>query len=57
MLRGIISAINVDKSRKIKQIGFLFEEKEELEWIILTRQDVLSFNFSKLTRYFGDEDT
>ncbi|MBL7814821.1 MAG: hypothetical protein JNL70_07420 [Saprospiraceae bacterium] len=47
ILRGIISSINMDKSRKIQTVGLLFD-KELVRW---TRSEILKRDFKKLKPY------
>lgn len=48
ILRGIISSINMDKSRKIQTVGLLFDT----ELVCWTRSEILKRDFNKFTPYF-----
>ena len=48
ILRGIISSINMDKSRKIQTVGLLFDT-ELIRW---TRSEILQRDFTKFSLYF-----
>ncbi|MBL7815260.1 MAG: hypothetical protein JNL70_09625 [Saprospiraceae bacterium] len=48
ILRGIISAINVDKSQELKMVGLL----TEFEFIVLSRLEIHRRDFSKLKHLF-----
>jgi Contact-dependent growth inhibition CdiA C-terminal domain len=47
-LRGILSAINVDRDRKIQTVGLLFD----YEIIFLNRSEIKQKDYSKLSHYF-----
>ena len=48
LLRGVISAVNVDKARQIQEVGLLIEN----EFIRLLRGEILKRDFTKLEHYF-----
>lgn len=48
ILRGIISSINMDKSRRIQTVGLLFDT----QLVCWTRSEILKRDFKKFTPYF-----
>jgi hypothetical protein len=48
ILRGVVSAINVDKNRKIQMVGLLFD----FEVIFWSRFEIKRKDFSKFKHYF-----
>lgn len=48
LLRGVISAVNVDKGRQIQEVGLLIEN----EFIRLLRGEILKRNFTRIEHYF-----
>jgi hypothetical protein len=56
ILRGIISAVNMDREKMIQVIGLIFTEKLEIGIIKLTRNEIKNRNFTKLSVFFDDQE-
>ena len=56
VLKGIISAVNVDKRKLIKVVGLLFSDKLEIGIIRLSREEIRLRDFKKLSIFFEAHD-
>lgn len=55
LLRGIMSAISVDRNQGIKKVGLIFTSRKEIGLIVLSREEVKKMVFTKIWLHFDEE--